>query len=251
MKTANKGFYFHGFVFRPTLWLTVCTALGASLIFGLAFWQVERLKWKTVLIDERVSRSESAPISLPAMDDDPAGFEFYRLHVAGEFLHDEELYLAARSMRGNIGHHIMTPLVMDDGATILVNRGWVPNERHLPDTRSEGQVTGEVSVEGVIRRQTTPGVFVPDNQPEDNLWLSVDIPAMAQAAGLDNVLPYYIEAGPQENPGGYPIGGQSRIYLPNDHLQYAITWFSLGLVLLVIFVIYSTTREDRDDGEPS
>jgi len=251
MKMLNKGFYFHGFVFRPTLWLTVFTVLCAIFIFGLAFWQVERLKWKIAMIDERVSRSESAPIALPSADSDLAGYEFNRTQVMGEFLHDKELYLAARSMRGNVGYHVVTPLVMDDGATILVNRGWVPNALHLPENRPGVEAPGMVSVEGIIRNPSVPGVFVPDNRPDENFWLYVDIPAMTQAAGLSNVLPYYIEAGHQENPGGYPIGGQSRIYLSNDHLQYAIIWFALGLILLVIYVIYCTTRQDPGDGDPS
>jgi len=251
MKMSNKGFYFQGFVFRPTLWLTVVTVLCAIFIFGLAFWQVERLKWKDAAIGERVSRSESAPIAFPKAGSDQADYEFNQTRVTGEFLHDRELYLAARSMRGNVGYHVVTPLVMDDGTTILVNRGWVPNALHLPKNRPGVEASGVVSVEGIIRKETQPGVFVPDNRPDENFWLYVDIPAMTQAAGLSNVLPYYIEAGPQENPGGYPIGGQSRIYLPNDHLQYAITWFVLGLILLVIYVIYCTTRQDQGDGDPS
>jgi surfeit locus 1 family protein len=78
------------------------------------------------------------------------------------------------------------------------------------------------------------------NQARSNFWIYVDIPAMVEAAGLDpsQILPYYVEAGPTPNPGGLPIGGQTRISLPNDHLQYAVTWYGFALTLLVIYFVY-------------
>jgi surfeit locus 1 family protein len=69
---------------------------------------------------------------------------------------------------------------------------------------------------------------------------------MAFYAGLDPLVSWYVEAGAAPNPGGFPMGGQSKVDLPNDHLQYAITWYSLALVLLVIYLIYSTTREGEN-----
>ena len=59
---------------------------------------------------------------------------------------------------------------------------------------------------------------------------------MGRAAGV-SVLPFYIDAGPASNPGGYPLGGQTNTELPNNHLQYAITWYSLAGVLVVIYLL--------------
>jgi surfeit locus 1 family protein len=79
---------------------------------------------------------------------------------------------------------------------------------------------------------------VPDNRPDLNYWFWVDIPAMSAAAGLDHVAPYYIDADATPNPGGWPKGGVTRLTLPNNHLQYAITWFSLAVALIVIYVLF-------------
>ena len=133
----------------------------------------------------------------------------------------------------------MTPLALDDGQTLLVNRGFVPASRKEPATREAGQVAGPVEIAGILRRADPPrGWLVPQNRPGDNFWFYVDVPAMAETVHLDRILPFYIEAGPGPNPGGFPIGGQTRVALPNDHLQYAITWYLFALTLLVIYFIY-------------
>ena len=136
----------------------------------------------------------------------------------------------------------MTPLVRRDGPPVLVNRGWVPKDRKEPASRSPGQVAGEVSVDGIARvSQVRTGWLsgmIPDNQPDRNLWFTMDLPAMAAALGLPEVAPLYVEAGPAPNPGTYPLGGQTRVSLPNDHLQYAATWFLLAIALAVIYVVF-------------
>ncbi|HNB27870.1 MAG TPA: SURF1 family cytochrome oxidase biogenesis protein, partial [Alphaproteobacteria bacterium] len=78
----------------------------------------------------------------------------------------------------------------------------------------------------------------PDNEPQHNMWFFVDLPAMAAASGTALRTDLYVDAGPAENPGGFPIGGQTHIEMPNDHLQYAITWGLLAAALVVIYVLY-------------
>ena len=80
-----------------------------------------------------------------------------------------------------------------------------------------------------------PGWFVPDNRPDLNYWFWVDLPAMAAATSLSDVVPFYIDADATPNPGGWPKGGVTQIDLPNDHLQYAITWFALAAAAVVVY----------------
>jgi surfeit locus 1 family protein len=72
---------------------------------------------------------------------------------------------------------------------------------------------------------------------------------MAAAAHLDGVLPFYIDADATPNPGGLPIGGQTRLELPNNHLQYAITWYALAVALVVIYILF--VRRRRAEGGAS
>ena len=231
-------------MFRPTLWPTVFTIPALIVLIGLGAWQVERLHWKEGLIAERTAWLGAEPIALPPAgatlsDEKMAALDYRHAMATGEFLHDRELYLAARTMAGAVGYQIITPLRQADGGIVLVNRGWIPDNLKDPAARPEGQIAGIVTIDGVIRAPGRQHWLQPDNAPADNIWFWTDLPAMAAAVkASDQVAPVFLEAGPAANPGGFPIGGQARVNLPNDHLQYAITWFSLAMALTVIYVIY-------------
>jgi surfeit locus 1 family protein len=224
--------------FRPTLWPTLITVPAVLVMIGLCVWQVQRLYWKEALIAERQERVAAAPIRLPAPGADPGGIEFRKVRLEGAFRHDRELFLGARSHNGNPGYQVLTPFVLADGQTILFNRGWIPVEHKPAQSRAAAQVAGPVVVEGLIRLPHEQAFMQPDNEPQHNMWFFIDLPAMASAAALPLRTDLYVDAGPAENPGLYPLGGQTRVELPNDHLHYAITWGLLALALIVIYVIY-------------
>jgi surfeit locus 1 family protein len=229
--------------FRPTLWPTVFTVPAILVMIGLSIWQVQRLSWKEGLIAERTARTTAAPVDLPPAGTDLTTLEFRRVSVTGTFDHAHEFYLAARSQNGNVGYWIGTPLKTEKGEIVLINRGWVPEEKKLPAVRAEGQVAGTVTLNGVIRLPQVKGYFQPENEPGKNVWFYIDPAQMAGAASLPMRTDLYLDADLSPNPGGFPIGGQTRINLPNDHLQYAITWALLALSLAVVYVIYHLKLE--------
>jgi surfeit locus 1 family protein len=232
--------------FRPTFWPTVFSIPAFLVLVGLGTWQVERLHWKERLIAERHAGVTAPPVALPRDRDEARDLEFRRVRLGGQFLHEKELYLAATNDKGTVGKHVLTPLRLDDGRVVLVNRGFVPDERKDPARRAEGQLGGTVEVEGLLRLapETKPHWFVPDNRPDRNFWFYVDLPAMARAAELDAVLPFYVDAGDAPNPGGWPKGGTTRIELPNDHRQYAMTWYALAIALAVIYFLYHRRKSE-------
>ncbi len=230
--------------FKPAFWPTVFTVPAVLLMLGLGVWQLERLQWKEALIAERTERTTAAPIAVPASDADVANLEYRHLAGHGAFAHDKEIFLGARSMNGNPGYHLITPFKLDDGRVVLVDRGWIPLDRKTADKRAEGNASGPANLDGVLRLNGKQTWFVPDNRPDLNFFFWVDLPAMAKLAGLPNTeTRFFVEAGKDPNPGGFPIGGQTRINLPNDHLQYAITWFSLAIALSAIYVLYHRQKE--------
>jgi surfeit locus 1 family protein len=230
--------------FKPAFWPTVFTLPSVLLMLGLGVWQLERLQWKEALIAERTERIAATAIALPGPDADVGDLEYRHLAARGEFLHDKEIFLGARSMNGNTGYHVITPFKLADGRIVLVDRGWIPLDRKTADKRAAGNVSGQVDLDGVLRLNGRQTWFVPDNRPDLNFFFWVDLPAMAKLAGLpDTETRYFVEAGKAANPGGFPIGGQTRINLPNDHLQYAITWFSLAIALSVIYLLYHRQRD--------
>jgi len=238
--------------FRPKFWPTVITIPAVLFMLALCIWQVQRLHWKEDLISQRIARSEAAPVALPDMGADIAALEFHRVALTGRFDHAREFYLVARSQNGNVGFWVVTPLVLaEGGGAVLVNRGWVPNERKLPETRAEGQLAGDVKFEAIIRQPQRQAWFQPPNEPQKNTWFYLDPAEIAAASGLPVRQDLYLDAVKAEIPGDFPVGGQTRIYLPNDHLQYAITWGALALALMVIYVLYHVKpAPQRPDERP-
>jgi len=234
--------------FRPTFWPTVFTVPAIMVMIGLSIWQVQRLHWKEELIAERTARTTAAPVELPPAGTDLGPLEFRKASVTGSFDHAHEFYLAARSQNGNVGYWIVTPLTTDKGETVLIERGWVPETMKLPQTRQQGQVAGTVTLNGIIRLPQVKTFFQPDNEPQKNVWFYLAPVEMAQASGLPIRSDLYLDADQTPNPGGYPLGGQTRINLPNDHLQYAVTWALLALSLAAVYVIYHLKLE-RERGQ--
>ncbi len=228
------------FGFRPQFWPTAISVPMVLLCLGLGSWQIQRLFWKEGLIAQRHAAVTAAPIAVPGDRGAARGLEFHRVAVAGVFLNDKEIHLGATSETGRNGFQVLTPLLEADGQIVFVDRGFVPAELKDPARRAAGQFAGPVRVEGLLRLPPAgrPNWFLPDNRPDLNYWFWIDLPAMAAADRLDRVAPFYIDANAAPNPGGWPKGGVTRLALPNDHLQYAITWFSLAVALVVIYVLY-------------
>ena len=218
-------------------------AVPAVLVLvALGTWQMARLQWKTALLATIHARLAAAPVELAGVNGGWAERDYRRVRARGRFLHDHEMPLLARTFKGQIGRRVITPLVLEDGRAVLVDRGWVPDSHADPAMRAQGQVGGTVSVEGVLRLPPEPGAFTPDNRPGRGEWYWLDVAAMARAAGI-TALPAVIEAGAAPNPGGLPIGGQTRLDIPNNHLQYALTWYSLAVILSVIaFLLWRRAR---------
>ncbi len=230
---------------RKSLFWPSLFALGGILVLlGLGSWQIERLFWKERLIAERHAAVPAPPMALPATLEAADGLDYHRVSAIGRFLPDRELFLGATDADGHLGYQIIEPLRLSSGDVLLVDRGFVPEDKKLPASRGAGEPKGEVTITGLLRLppRAKPHWFLPANNAERNYWFWVDIPAMAAAAGLDRVLPFYVDADDTPNPGGLPLGGQTRLDLPNNHLQYAITWYALALALAIIAFIFLRRR---------
>jgi surfeit locus 1 family protein len=227
---------------RPLLWPTIMMVPIFLFSLSLGVWQMDRRAWKRDILDRIETNQAAAPLTLDELlKGDPLRFEYGRVRVSGSFLHDKEFYLAARSLKDKVGMQVVTPLRADDGIIVLFDRGWIPSEKKEPAKRAEGQIPGKVELVGIVRRSQIKRQFAPDNDPARNFWFHVDVPVMRQMAGgqPDPVLDtFFLEADATANPGGVPIGGQTRLDIPNDHLQYAITWFLIALSGAGVYLAY-------------
>jgi surfeit locus 1 family protein len=232
---------------RGLLLLTAFSAAALALLIGLGLWQMQRLEWKQGLIAQIEARTHADPVSLKeAVARARAGEDvsYLRVRVEGRFDNGKERYLYAVS-DGTPGWHVITPLETPEGKAVLVDRGFVPNAFKEPSSRAQGEINDAVAVIGLARSPDTQGLFIPDNEPAENRWFWRDLGAMSKSMfpeGAPDIAPFILEAERSDIPGGWPLGGQTKLDLPNNHLQYALTWFLLALCLVVIYVIYVRSR---------
>ena len=203
-------------------------------LVGLGVWQVRRLAWKLDLIarvNQRVHAPAQAPPNPAAWSARAAADDEYRhVTVRGRFLNDRETLVQAVTELG-AGFWVLTPLKIDTGAIVLINRGFVPPEHREPTSRAAGQNTGPTDVTGLLRLSEPKGGFLRRNAPAADRWYSRDVQAIAAARGLTDVAPYFIDADGTRNPGDGPVGGLTVIAFSNNHLVYAVTWFTLAAML--------------------
>lgn len=233
----------------PTL--VVLIAAGLLLIAGavaLGNWQLERRAWKLDLIDRVGARATASPVPVPGPAAwprvDASGYEYLKVKATGRFRHDRETLVQAVTDYGP-GFWVVTPLRTDGGFTVLVNRGFVPGERRAGASRPAGQVGGEVTVVGLLRLSEPGGAFLRSNEPAADRWYSRDVEAIAEARGLEQVAPFFVDADATANPGGYPRGGLTQVRFRNQHLQYALTWYALAVLVavgLAILLRYERSR---------
>ena len=230
--------------FHFKLWPTILTSIMLFVLVALGSWQIQRLNWKNELITKIQTRAAERPVLLAKHPDDMEELEFQRVNVRGRFDHSTEFHLVNRSLNGNPGLHIITPFLRSDNSgVLLVNRGWVPFEKKNAKSRREGLVAGEIELNGIIRLIKGPGAFTPKNDPGTNHWFFIDPVAKSKISGHSFLTGFYLLDGNVEVPGGFPVGHQWTLDIRNDHLQYAITWYSLAFALLVIFFVYHRQKD--------
>jgi len=224
---------------------SVATMVAVAILIGLGIWQWERREWKEGLIASLTQRLSAAPVALPAAGgwaklgpDD----EFLHFSLTATFENDKEglVFTSGSSMRndgGGPGYWVFTPARLPNGSVVMIDRGFVPEGHQDAKTRAEGQVTGPMTMVGVLRFPETPGLFTPPPDTAHNVWFSRDSAAIARAKGID-AAPFYIELESPQPPGGLPHVAQLMPVLPNNHLQYAVTWFGLAAMFVGGYVAW-------------
>ncbi len=220
--------------FKPRLVPLVSFLLALGILISLSSWQFKRLKWKESLINLRVSNFEKTPEKLASFSE-PSKNEFRKVTVTGRFLNDQEMFMPALSKNGNNGFHILVPLKASDEKYYIFDTGWIPLKLKEKSLRMKNIVNEPKQYEAVIRTPGRKGYFQPDNDIIKNTWFFVEPQLMSEYLQLSFVNEIYLEA-VDNGPGGYPIGNQTRIYLRNNHLQYALTWLFLSFGLIGVFL---------------
>ena len=237
---------------KPRIWPIVLWAgLGMAVLVGLGTWQLFRLAEKRAQLAEIDQRIAAAPVSL--LDtlnraDKGENIEFVKIKTTGIFDHSSERKKLT-TFDGSPGWQIVTPFKSDDGIEVLVDRGTVPG--NLQDAATRPETAGPTEITAVARKHgSAQGFFDPENDVEGNIWYWWDVPAMLSSVTIATdmkVAPFILQALPGSDPMKYPRAAAPQAQLLNNHLQYAFTWFSLALVLLVIAGLFVRKLVKRSD----
>ncbi len=233
---------------RPWVSLLVPASLVFALLIGLGVWQLQRKVWKENLIAELTRQLSAPPVALPAPATwrslDPATLQYRRVKFSAEFDNAREaLVFAAPSVfrpdASGPGYWVFTPAHLSGGGIVIVNRGFVPDGRQDPKSRPQGQISGPIEITGALRWPDAQHWFTPNDEPAHNLWFTADPAAIAAAKGIGAVAPFYVEQEGPMPPGELPQPGKLIVSLPDNHLQYALTWFGLAIVLVIWFATWA------------
>jgi surfeit locus 1 family protein len=231
---------------RGVLVPTLAALVAFAILVSLGVWQIERKTLKERLIANLEARLAAAPVALPSPKDwsrlTPDDDEFLRVTFSAQLENDKEglVYTTGSSLRSDTsgpGYWVFTPARLTDGNFVMVNRGFVPEGLQKPAKRPDGQIAGPVTMVGVLRWPEKPGLFTPAEELPFNLWFSRDSTAIAAAKGI-TAAPFYVELESPEPPGALPRVGHLKPNLPNNHLQYVVTWFGLAVVLVGVYVAW-------------
>jgi surfeit locus 1 family protein len=243
--------------FVSWLGLFVPALLAFAVLIALGTWQIQRKAWKEALIASLTARLDLPAQPLPAAADwgklDRARDEYRRFQFTATLDNDREalVFAVPSAFRPDVagpGYWVFTPARRADDGIVMVDRGFVPDARRDPKSRLQGQISQPLEITGVLRWPEERHWFTPEDEPAHNLWFTRDPAGMAAAKGLQSLTlaPFYLEQEAPVPPGGLPQPGKLVVALPDNHLQYALTWYGLAAVLVAVFGAWTFTS-----GRPS
>ena len=228
---------------RLPLGFVLAVAAGLAVLLALGTWQVERLGEKQALLARIETGLAAQPVALSRALERLHGaidVDFTRVRLSGRYKPGPQFHLFSQ-LKGMTGWRLVAVFETDDAGDVLVDRGFIPDE--MKDNAAADVPAGRVEMTGVIRlHRRARGPFTPDNKPAANEWFWWDTRAMTIAAGLvpADVPALVVHRQSQAGDPPWPRStGVDLSIIPNHHLQYAITWYALAIVLIVMAWTYA------------
>ena len=243
---------------RGVAGFAIFTLVMLMVFIGLGVWQLQRRIEKHALIAALTERLAAAPSALPAPSEwsalTPAKDEFRRVSFSATYPPDPDamVYSSGSSVREDIsgpGTWVFLPARLPGGETVVINAGFVPNtmqDRAVEDRAVARLITRPpVMLTGYLRFPESAGVLTPAENLTKRLWFTRDHLAMARALNWPNVAPFYIDLEQPVPPHAIPKPGPLEVHLKDDHLQYAITWFTLAAAVVIAFGVWMRGQAHR------
>ncbi|MFY0311651.1 SURF1 family protein [Leisingera sp. D0M16] len=215
---------------RRVIFLLIISGAGLAVLIGLGTWQLQRKAWKEGIlatIEERIAgaAAQALPEAL-----DPEADKYRPVRLDGEIGADELHVLTSIKDIGP-GYRVISPFTLEDGRRVLIDRGFVPAKDKQAD-----RLAGPAAIEGNIHWPQETDSYTPAPDLAANIWYARDADRMAEQLGTEPVM-IVLRSNPEGEAGLRPVP-VSTSGIPNDHLQYAITWFSLAIIWAVMTLYF-------------
>jgi len=227
-----------GYSFRPRAWAFAAAAAACAAGIALGHWQAGRADEKRALGARLEQAFKAPPLEIPDAKIDPRDYVMKHVAARGRFADEHTVYLDNKLRHGRPGYEVVTPLRLD-GVYVLVNRGWVEAGRTRAVLPRVPAPAGEVRIEGLGLAHLAHALEI-GPAPTGKVRQNVDLDAFEQETGL-RLQPVVIE---QHSPAA---DGLTRDWPRPDagiekHESYALQWYSLAALAVVLFVALSFRR---------
>ncbi len=212
---------------------------GAAMLISLGVWQVQRLAWKEGVLTGIETRIAAEPVLMPE-NPNPDADQYLPVRITGMLGQPPLRVLVSRKQIG-AGYRLITTLSTDK-RTILVDLGFIKVDQPIP-----AFTDAPVTVTGNLNWPDDRNSSTPENDVAGNIWFARDVDEMAGMLGAEPVL-LVLRHTSETDPVATPLPVDTAA-IPNDHLSYAITWFSLAAIWLVMtgYFLWRTTRKPKGD----
>ena len=228
--------------FRPALWPTVAAALVVAVTILLGNWQARRADLRGGLLAQYAEAQQQAPLALRSAGQVDSVMRYRRGTAEGEYVADKQVWLDNRTYQGTAGYYVLTPLRLDDGSALLVNRGWIAATGHraAPAALPPG---GRVTVAGRLNQSPPSFIELQHNAPAGPVWQNLDLQRYAKTSGLA-LAPLILE---QQNDAA---DGLVRVWPAADtgrdkNVSYMWQWYSFAGLTVVLWLVLNWQRGGR------
>jgi surfeit locus 1 family protein len=200
------------------------------VFIALGTWQIIRLNWKNNLILEIENSLKKPPVQLLQSNQQ----NYLKIKTSGRVDFEKQIYLYNLNDSGTPGFEVLNPILID-GENYLLNRGWIPFEKK--DT-PEINILDQNNIEGTLKTQGRKNIFKPDNDIKDNYWFSLNREDISKFTGKEfSKYIIYLD-------GNYQLPKPKKITanISNNHKKYAMTWFSLAISILLLYLYFRKTN---------
>ena len=196
---------------------------------ALGTWQLYRLQWKTALISEITFGLDSTPVKYS----NTLQKNYQRVVSEGTFNFEEQIYLYSLNESGKPGYDVITPYKTLKNENVLVNRGWI--NKNLKGNSEINLNDNKVKITGLLREIYKGNIFKPNNDIKNNIWFTLDANDLKELTGkqFSNYM-IFLEKPKNE----VPVPKKVSVDVPNNHLKYAITWYSIAISILFYYLYF-------------